>query len=50
MFRNIIVTLALVVGLVCIAFAMQLDAGKRTVALHAPVFVASVITQTGAGE
>lgn len=50
MLRNLIVLLALVAGMLCIASVLQSDAGKRTVALHAPTVVTAVLSGSQAGQ
>jgi hypothetical protein len=50
MLRNLIVLLALVVGMICIAMVLRADGGRRTVALHAPTVVTALLSGTAAGR
>lgn len=42
--RNIIALAALIFGMLCLAYVVQMDVGERPVALHAPSTIASILT------
>ena len=50
MLRNLIVLLALVVGMLCIAMVLRADVGRCTVALHAPTVVTALLSGASAGR
>lgn len=43
MLRNLIVLLALIAGMLCVALVLQADAGRRTMALGAPTVVTAIL-------
>ncbi|MBN2081283.1 hypothetical protein JW859_03650 [bacterium] len=42
--RNMIALAALIFGMLCLAYVVQVDVGDRPLALHAPTTIASILT------
>jgi len=41
--RNLIALAALIFGMLCLAYIVQMDVGERTVGLRAPSTIASIL-------